>query len=248
MKKYLLLIFAAATLLASCGKESVTPAAGTGKLMLSAKTNVEVTLKDGISTDSYTVTISKKEDASFTPIVKKVSELASAIDLTAGTYVVAVKSVEFTAPAFDAPTYGAEQEVTITAGQTTTANITCTQLNAGVKLNFTSDLDAYCTAKGYEYGATVAIKSTPSSFLDYGKKNGTDNTLNTGIGYFAAGDVTVKVKMNGNEYTKDITLGAKQRWTINVGVNKLNAPMLKVTVTGDDGATTEPETLSFTEQ
>ena len=41
---------------------------------------------------------------------------------------------------------------------------------------------------------------------------------------------------------------AKQRWTINVGVNKLTAPQLKVTVTGEDGVTTETETFTFTEQ
>lgn len=250
MKKLATIFLAAAALLASCSKEQVEPKSeAPGKLILSATAVADVILKAGISTDNFTVTISKNGDASFTPIVKKVSELTSAVELAAGTYTVSVKSADFTAPAFDTPVYGAEDNnVVITSGQTTTTTLTCAQTNAGVKLSYTADFETYCQSKGYEYSASVCVKSTPTTLLDYGKKNATENTLNAGVGYFAAGDVTVKVTMNGNEYTKDITLAAKQRWTINVGVNKLTSPQLKVTVTGEDGVTTETETFTFTEQ
>lgn len=63
----------------------------------------------------------------------------SALNVTAGTYDVSVRSREFGAPAFEAPLYGDEKVVLASSGETVKIKFLCTQLNCGVKMEF-SDL------------------------------------------------------------------------------------------------------------
>jgi len=51
------------------------------------------------------------------------------------------------------------------------------------------------------------------------------------IGYFMPGNLTVKITMNGVDYTKAITVAAQELVTVNVNVNTgSSAPRLAVSV------------------
>ena len=57
----------------------------------------------------------------------------------AGSYTVAVHSIEFTAPGFSRPVYGDEQVVVVKAGATVTVRLDCVLENAGVRLQVAPD-------------------------------------------------------------------------------------------------------------
>jgi hypothetical protein len=57
----------------------------------------------------------------------------------AGSYTVAVHSIEFTAPAFSRPVYGDEQVVVVKAGARVTVRLNCILENAGVRLQIAPD-------------------------------------------------------------------------------------------------------------
>ena len=57
----------------------------------------------------------------------------------AGSYTVAVHSIEFTTPGFSRPVYGDEQVVVVKAGATVTVRLNCTLENAGVRLQVAPD-------------------------------------------------------------------------------------------------------------
>ena len=62
----------------------------------------------------------------------------------AGSYTVAVHSIEFTAPGFSRPVYGDEQVVVVKAGAVVTVRLECVLENAGVRLQVAPDfLDSY---------------------------------------------------------------------------------------------------------
>ena len=57
----------------------------------------------------------------------------------AGSYTVAVHSIEFTAPGFSRPVYGDEQVVVVKAGARVTVRLNCVLENAGVRLQVAPD-------------------------------------------------------------------------------------------------------------
>ena len=61
------------------------------------------------------------------------------IPVTEGSYTVSVVSIPFTSPAFSRPQYGDEQVVVVGAGQVVTVRLSCTLLNAGIRLKTASD-------------------------------------------------------------------------------------------------------------
>lgn len=66
------------------------------------------------------------------------------MEVPQGNYTVSVVSVRFTSPAFDRPQYGDTQVVMVPAGGSVTVQLTCTLLNAGIRLKTGSDfLQAY---------------------------------------------------------------------------------------------------------
>lgn len=52
----------------------------------------------------------------------------------AGSYTIGVVSIPFTTPAFARPQYGDEQVIVVASGQSVTVRLTCTLLNAGIRL------------------------------------------------------------------------------------------------------------------
>ena len=61
------------------------------------------------------------------------------LSVPAGSYTVKVVSEPFTSPAFSRPQYGDEQVVVVPGGQSVTVRLTCTLLNAGIRLRIASD-------------------------------------------------------------------------------------------------------------
>lgn len=241
MKKTPILIIAAALFLASCSKEKEEVAPIPGKLLLTTSASADIILKGSLDASNYNVTITK--DGNTTPSVSKtVGEITGAIDLLPGTYSVKVKSGDFTAPAFDTPVYGAEASgVVVESEKTTNKAIVCTQTNAAIKIGYATEFDAYCVSKGYDYGVEVVAGANT---LSYGKKS---TALEARKGYFLPGTVTIKVSMNGNVYTKDIILAAKEEVNVNININKLPTPKLQLTISGDDATNTSTETFTFNE-
>lgn len=62
-----------------------------------------------------------------------------AMEVPEGYYTVSVVSVRFTAPAFDRPQYGDNQVVHVPSGGNVTVQLTCTLVNAGIRLKTGSD-------------------------------------------------------------------------------------------------------------
>lgn len=61
-----------------------------------------------------------------------------------GNYTVGVRSIAFSAPAFDRPQYGDEQVVMVSAGEKVSVALRCTLLNAGIRLRLSAGfLSAY---------------------------------------------------------------------------------------------------------
>ena len=65
-------------------------------------------------------------------------ERPQSILLTEGTYEVSLVSADYSIPAFDSPRWGADVQVDIEADETTKVVLECSQVNAGVRLNFGS--------------------------------------------------------------------------------------------------------------
>lgn len=61
------------------------------------------------------------------------------LSVPAGSYTVRVVSEAFTTPGFSKPQYGDEQVVVVPAGQSVTVKLTCTLLNAGIRLKIASN-------------------------------------------------------------------------------------------------------------
>lgn len=67
-----------------------------------------------------------------------------ALEVEGGSYTVGIVSIPFDTPAFDSPQYGDEQAVKVPAGESVTVHLSCSLLNAGIRLKTGADfLEAY---------------------------------------------------------------------------------------------------------
>ncbi len=96
-----------------------------------------------------------------------------------GTYTVRAVSREFDKPEFEAPQFGDEQVVVVTAGSSTKVNLDCSQLNCGLFLK---------AGTGFKetYPSGSLSVSSADGVLDYA-------TGGKGTGYFKPGLVTVRL-------------------------------------------------------
>lgn len=102
----------------------------------------------------------------------------------AGTYTVKAVSREFTSPSFSAPVYGDEQVVVVPSGGVATVELTCRQINCGIKLSIGSSfLTSY--PKGVLY---VQSDKTHRLMYAYTEKR---------IAYFDPGTISVVLNDSG---------------------------------------------------
>ena len=121
----------------------------------------------------------------------------------AGSYTVAVHSIEFTAPGFSRPVYGDEQVVVVKAGASVTVRLNCILENAGVRLQIAPDfLDSYPDGVLY-------LKSGETRLMyGYAEKR---------IAYFKPGPITLILNNRGADETLlTRTLDARTILTLNL--------------------------------
>ena len=105
----------------------------------------------------------------------------------AGSYTVAVHSIEFTAPGFSRPVYGDEQVVVVQAGATVTVRLDCVLENAGVRLQIAPDF-----LTSYPDGVLFLKSGETRLMYGYSEKR---------IAYFKPGPVTLVLNNRGADET-----------------------------------------------
>ena len=121
----------------------------------------------------------------------------------AGSYTVAVHSIEFTAPGFSRPVYGDEQVVVVKAGATVTVRLTCILENAGVRLQVAPDF-----LTSYPDGVLYLKSGDTRLMYGYSEKR---------IAYFKPGPITLVLNNRGaDEVLLTRTLNARTILTLNL--------------------------------
>ena len=121
----------------------------------------------------------------------------------AGSYTVAVHSIEFTAPGFSRPVYGDEQVVVVKAGATVTVRLNCILENAGVRLQVAPDF-----LTSYPDGVLYLKSGDTRLMYGYSEKR---------IAYFKPGPITLVLNNRGaDEVLLTRTLDARTILTLNI--------------------------------
>ena len=121
----------------------------------------------------------------------------------AGSYTVAVHSIEFTAPGFSRPVYGDEQVVVVKAGATVTVRLNCILENAGVRLQVAPDF-----LTSYPDGVLYLKSGDTRLMYGYSEKR---------IAYFKPGPITLVLNNRGSdEVLLTRTLDARTILTLNI--------------------------------
>lgn len=142
----LFLIAAASILLSSCNKENIAyPADGkTGTLDMSSIAvtyNTETVLRSGENSDTQDFIVSIYNAQNVQQGEWKYKEMPEILSLTAGEYLLKVKSHEPLPAAWEAPYYYAEKNFTIVADQMTRiGDIVCKLSNVKVTVEYSEDL------------------------------------------------------------------------------------------------------------
>ena len=121
----------------------------------------------------------------------------------AGSYTVAVHSIEFTTPGFSRPVYGDEQVVVVKAGATVTVRLNCTLENAGVRLQVAPDF-----LTSYPDGVLFLKSGETRLMYGYSEKR---------IAYFKPGPISLVLNDRGaDEILFTRTLDARTILTLNI--------------------------------
>ena len=121
----------------------------------------------------------------------------------AGSYTVAVHSIEFTAPGFSRPVYGDEQVVVVKAGATVTVRLDCVLENAGVRLQVAPDF-----LTSYPDGVLFLKSGDTRLMYGYSEKR---------IAYFKPGPISLVLNNRGaDEILLTRTLDARTILTLSI--------------------------------
>ena len=121
----------------------------------------------------------------------------------AGSYTVAVHSIEFTAPGFSRPVYGDEQVVVVKAGATVTVRLWCVLENAGVRLRIAPDF-----LTSYPDGVLFLKSGDTRLMYGYSERR---------TAYFKPGPISLILSENGKEETLlSRTLDARTILTLSI--------------------------------
>ena len=123
--------------------------------------------------------------------------------VNAGSYTVAVHSIEFTVPGFSRPVYGDEQVVVVKAGTCVTVRLNCILENAGVRLQVAPDF-----LTSYPDGVLYLKAGDTRLMYGYSEKR---------IAYFKPGPVSLILYNQGaDEILLTRTLDARTILTLNI--------------------------------
>lgn len=203
MKKFLLPLLAAAVLAASCD-DFMQGFGRKGDLQIRfSQTTIPGTRASALpDTNGFIISIT---DANGLSVYEGTyGAMKDKFSLDEGNYTISAKSCEFTSPEFDCPQYGDTQVAAVKSGKTTVVTLTCSQLNAGVRLRLASDfLEAYPSSVLY-----LKCKSGRLMY-SYSEKR---------IAYFPPGTVSLTMADNTGEQTLfSRLLEPQQILTLNLG-------------------------------
>lgn len=204
MKKTILLIMAALPLAAAC-EDVLQIFSRQGELQIRfSETTVPGTKASALpDTNEFLIKITDaKGNAVYDGNYGAIKETLS---LDEGNYTIVAKSCEFSTPLFDMPQYGDTQVAAIKHGKTTVVTLSCSQLNAGIRLKIDQGfLTAYPNSVLY-------LKSTTGKLMyGYSEKR---------IAYFLPGTVSLLMADSNLEQTLfSKLLEAQQILTLNIGV------------------------------
>ena len=131
------------------------------------------------------------------------------LEVKPGNYVVSVKSSDFVKPAFDAPQFGDEQCVAVADGKCTYVSLNCLQLNAGVRLDISSEFKS-----GYSDAALLLKSSKGSLMYSFAEKR---------MAYFSPGPISVLMTRGA----VDEVLMVKELEACNMYTVKISAPSVQ---------------------
>ena len=121
----------------------------------------------------------------------------------AGSYTVAIQSIEFTTPAFSRPVYGDEQVVVVRAGASVTVRLNCVLQNAGIQLRIAPDF-----LTSFPEGILYLKAGDTRLMYGYAEKR---------IAYFRPGPVSLLLNDGGKDETLlSRTLDARTILTLNL--------------------------------
>lgn len=124
-----------------------------------------------------------------------------------GSYTIRALSREFSKPAFSCPQYGDEQHVVVTADDTVSVKLICSQVNSGVRLKTSPD---FLTA--YPDAALVLRSDQGSLVYSYSEQR---------IAYFLSGNVSLVMTQGGVDNTLLTRwLGPGEVLSLGVGVSQ----------------------------
>ena len=121
----------------------------------------------------------------------------------AGSYTVAIQSIEFTTPGFSRPLYGDEQVVVVKAGASVTVRLNCVLQNAGIQLRIAPDF-----LSSFPDGVLYLKAGDTRLMYGYAEKR---------IAYFKPGPVSLLLYDGGKDETLlSRTLDARTILTLNL--------------------------------
>ncbi len=186
MKKFLVFLLCAAPVAASCD-DLMMGFGRQGKLQIRFAENTVPGTRASALPDTNEFLISITDSKGNSVYEGKYGAVKDNLPLDEGNYTIIARSCEFKAPLFDTPQYGDTQVAAIKAGRTTVVTLSCSQLNAGMRLNIDS---SFLTA----YPNAVLYLKASTGKLMYGYKE-------KRIAYFLPGTVSLDMVNGGEEET-----------------------------------------------
>jgi len=187
----LIIFFAAlsaACLLCSCNDLFLSPQEDKGEILLSFSDDFPSATKASSSipdTNSFILDISSSSGE--TVYRGTYGAAPEKIIASSGTYNISVRSKDFSSPVFDCPVYGDDRVVVVPSGGSVSVVLSCTQVNAGVKLSVDA---AFLT--DYPNGSFHLKSSGGSLMYSYSEKR---------YAYFSPGNVSLVMSESGKDKT-----------------------------------------------
>lgn len=161
-----------------------------------------------------------------------IGDLNKEISLDPGEYSVQAYSSVFTTPAFDMPVYSDEAQVTIQSGSTSSAELICTQSNAGVRIHY----DEVFQQAHSTYSVTISQQGHQLVYADADA---------TRTGYFLPGEVTLVLTVDGQTHQQSLTLQAQRLYTLTIQDEAQPSGTLGLTLQIDPSYTEEEVPVFF---
>ena len=156
---------------------------GQGILSLQIQNDARVFVKSTVPTADYEVVITTAGGEQI--LSERYASLPEQIMLDPGKYKVRAVSEAIGDPAFDKPIYGATLDVTVEAGVNNTVQMTCAQINAGLRIVYEPEFVS-------NYANYTVDVSGDDGNLQYVKTE-------TRTGYFAPGTLNIYLEIDGED-------------------------------------------------